>query len=621
MAIPASERTGVNAANLHNGWSSGRARLAAFAICAGTALLVFVLPLYVPMRPIQTASASYLAGFNNGVALFCAVGTSVAVLLGTLWAQRHNIHHVPVLAEQAKLTAGFVAGVTLASALVLGVCGWLVAASHMRYLGDAGYIIEQATVRRDTGRALYTQIEFAYGPLLLFPEIWLSQLLHCGITAAYYVTLVVESSLGLVLLAFVLNELPMRGSLRRAALVLLAIGAVTPHLGLNYTFLRFVSPFAVLLLATRDRSPWRCALWLSFGEAVELLISPELGLALAAGVLLFGLLRAWQQGWGWLVSAALPLGLLGVLLATLGRPYLAMTASFSRGALNLPVGPYPHLLVLLFALVWLVPFGLGRLVRWSDPAAPRWLALYGLSLAFMPPALGRCDPLHVLFNGVGILTLSLFVISDSSRRARLEWVACIAVLVLWNQFVNERPFELRTAEVLRQSLMPHLTPSVRDAIARVVERKRPDLANVLEQSPQPDFHLDTAELDRIAGSYACVATPKEVSPAIEDELRRSHDFAPGYYAFGVDVMNPAGEQRQIREANACPSMLLPADWQGDNPHTLAYLPIFQGFRLPYRARNPMQYVPNTTFAENLQQNWDLTQRFGPYLLYQRKGAR
>ncbi|MGI4831367.1 MAG: hypothetical protein ACRYFU_24780 [Janthinobacterium lividum] len=62
---------------------------------------------------------------------------------------------------------------------------------------------EQATVRHDTGAALYTQVEFAYGPLLLLPEIWLSSLLHCSITTAYFITLVIESSLGLLMLVFI----------------------------------------------------------------------------------------------------------------------------------------------------------------------------------------------------------------------------------------------------------------------------------------------------------------------------------------------------------------------------------------------------------------------------------
>ena len=46
------------------------------------ACLIFVLPLFVPMKPIQTVSVSYLAGFNNSVALFGAVGLSLLALFG-----------------------------------------------------------------------------------------------------------------------------------------------------------------------------------------------------------------------------------------------------------------------------------------------------------------------------------------------------------------------------------------------------------------------------------------------------------------------------------------------------------------------------------------------------------
>ena len=581
-------------------------------------LLVFILPLFIPLKPIQTLSASYLAGFNNSFATVAAAGLSVLVFAATLWFRRRGLP--PGWSGDGPgqpLGGVFIAGVVLVSAAVLTVCAWLVAASHMRYLGDAGYIIEQATVKRDTGRAIYSQLEFAYGPLLLLPEIWLSRILHCSMTAAYYATFVLESSLGLCMLAYVLNELPIRGSLRKAALVLLAIGAITPHLGLNYTFFRFVTPLAVLLFATRSRSLPRCILLLSLGELLAVLISPELGLAMAVGVGVFGLLRAWAEGWRWLLAAVVPLAVLGTLLLTLGRPFLHMAATFSRGALSLPVGPYPHILIFVFALVWLVPFGLGRFARLRELSGSRLLALYAASLAFLPAALGRCDPLHVLFDGVGILVLSLIVVSGSSRRGRLAWLAAIAVLVFWNHYVNERLFALRNAEVLRQSLMPRLpTPLARDVV-KVVGMRRKDVADILAQKRSPDFYLDEAQLNRLVGD-APIATPLDIPPSVEDQLKRTHHYDPGYYAFWVDMMNPVTEQRSIRDLNACPWLLLPRLWSSDNPHTPQLVAEFQGFRLPYRTRNSSGYVPGQLFAQNLRQRWILVQSFGPYALYKQR---
>ena len=590
--------------------------IAAGALSLAAVLLVFILPLFVPLKPMQAVSASYLAGFNNSVATALAALLSGLAFGLTLWLRRRR--GLPLLRLEMRqnepLGRGFITGVTLVSATVLAICAWMVVASHLRYLGDAGYIIEQATAERETGRALYTQLEFAYGPLLILPEIWVSELLGCSVTVAYYLTFVLESSLGLLALAYVLNAVPMRTSLRKAAFALLAIGAITPHLGMNYTFFRFVSPLAVLLGATGTRSLPRCVLLLSLGEVAVVLISPELGFALAAGVVTFGLLRAWEDGWRWLLAAVLPVAVLGTLLLTLGRPFLAMAATFSRGALNLPVGPYPHILVFLFALVWLVPFGLARFPQLRGFLGSRLLALYAVSLAFLPAALGRCDPLHVLFNGTGVLVLSLVGVSGSSRRARIAWLTAIAVLVFWNQFVDEQLFEAGCAQVLRQSLLPHLPSSAVGHLVKVVGLYRQSLADILAQKRVPDLSLDAAELDRLVGG-APIATPLEIPPSLEQELKDTHHYSQSYFAFWVDMMNPQTEERSIRDVNACPWMLLPRGWIFNNPHTPGYIAEFQGFSLPYRTRNAALYLPGLAFQQNLKQHWTAVQDLGPYVLY------
>ena len=509
----------------------------------------------------------------------------------------------------------FVAITIAISALILALCSWLVASSHLRYLGDAGYFIEQATVRRDTGRLLYTQLEFAYGPLLLLPEIWLSQTLHCSVGSEYYLTLVLESSLGLAMLAYVLHVLPIRDDLRRGAFLLFAVGAITPHLGLNYTLFRFVSPFAVLLGATHSRSAIRCALWLSVGTALELMISPELGLALAPGFMTFALLRAREEGWRWLSAAVLPAVTLASVMLIFGRPYLAMTASFSRGALNLPVGPYPHLLVYLYAAVWLVPVGLAMFLQADGPIRARLCAFYAVSLAFLPPTLGRCDPLHVFFDGVGILLLSLVAVSGAARPARRAWLLALGLLVFWNHWVNERLFDVRDAEVLRETVMPRLTPKAKAVLLHVVALHRADLSSVLAGPRVADLTLDMDQLRHLTGG-ASVSTPLSLTPAVELQLQQAHQYAPGYYAFWVDVMSPAAERRSIQDVNACKWMLIPEPWHADNPHTVERLRSFQGISLPYRNRRPLTYQPGELFAQNLRQRWKATLRFGPYMLYE-----
>ncbi len=600
--------------------------LAASGAFAVASLLIFVLPLHVPVPYRPTVSASYVAGFNNGVAIVAAGSISVFVFLLTLWSQRRSVaaprpdtSGAWSSAREEQLSARFITITMGISALVLSLCGGLVELSHLNYLGDSGYFIEQATVRQDTGRALYTQLEFAYGPLLLLPEVWLSRLLRCTMTTAYFITLVIGESLGLLLLAYVLNELPMRRSPRRVALVLFAFGAITPLLGLNYTFLRFATPMAVLLFATRSRSPWRCAVLLTAGEVLVLLLSPELGLALTVGIVAFALPRAVQQGSSWLFTAALPLLALATLLFTLGRPYLVMIATFSGGTLNLPVAPYPDLLVLVFALAWVVPVGLGRSMNLREPQSARLLGVYALSLAFLPAALGRCDPLHVFFNGTGVLLLSLAAVSRSTHRVRTAWLACIVVLVLWEHVVNDRFYEYRTATVLGLTVMPHLPAKLQVAIVQALVRKKPDFAKKLQASKAPEYQLETAALQSLVGSEL-IATPLEVSPAVREALRLTHHARPGYYGYWVDVLNLASEQRSIAELNAASWALLPDQWDGPPLETPAKLRDVQGFVFHYPQRHRVPYDLGSAFRKNVLANWTPVRRFDHNILYRNTGA-
>ena len=293
-----------------------------------------------------------------------------------------------------------------------------------------------------------------------------------------------------------------------------------------------------------------------------------------------------------------------------------MAANFSRGALNLPIGPYPHILVLLFALVWLVPLGLGRLLKTDAPSSPRLLAFYAASVALLPAALGRCDPLHIIFNGIGVLILSLILVSGASRPYRRAWIAAIAVLVCWNHFVNERLFEERNAEVLRQTVMYRLPQPIWKPAAKILARGHVFIHSVLLSQPIPEYHLDLPVLDRIVGGDPIV-TPLDISLAVEEDLKRSHHCIPTFYAFWVDMMNPTAEQRSIDDTNRYPWLLLPTDFEPGGQQMPEGVAIFQGLRLPYHQRNPIPYYPGVAFANNLEQNWTPVRTFDRYILYRR----
>ena len=590
------------------------------SVFAATSLVVFVLPLLLPGRPVQGISASYLAGFNNSIAILGASGLSVAVLLLTLRFSHSRIADRTL--TEGRLAWSFVASVLAVSSVLLGLAGALVTAAHERYLGDAGYIIEQAATWSETGRHLYSGIEFAYGPLLLLPEVWLSRLGHLDMTPAYYAVLVFESVLGLLMLVFVLNELPIRPRLRQAALVLLALGAITPHLGLNYTYFRFCSPLALFLFGAKyGKSPLRTAVLLSVGVLLECAISPELAFALAIGILAYAGLRTWQSGPAWLLTGAVPLAVLAALLLTVGHDYLRMVATFSQGVYNLPIGPYPHILILLFALVWFVPVYLGRFVLFTAPGGAAMAGLYAVALATVPAALRRCDPLHVLFDGVGLFVLAFAAASHTAYRARVAWIVCFALFVVWEHRVNERLFSWRTAYTVQRIVLPHTPAPLRPAVIALTAIQNRSVVSVLRQPPEPDQIVDYPTLYRLVGN-APVAIPFEVPPVMEAELKATHHYQPLFQAFAVDMMDNTAERNTVEELAKFRWLLLPTERRlRDSQQTPANIGPIQGVRMYFRQRNAPVFVPGAIFEAGIDRDWTPIATLGRYTLYSHTATR
>lgn len=616
-AIPA--QSNARSRSPHPAFSSVLLAVVAFL---ATVLLVFVLPLFIPVKPVLGISASYLAGFNNSVAVLGATGISVLVFLATTFLNRQPYPITGASAATGKLSGRFVLGVIAGSSAVLALAGAAVMAAHQRYLGDAGYLIEQASTWSDTGRHLYSQIEFAYGPLLLLPEIALSRIAHLSMTQAYFIVLPVESALGLWMVAWLLNQLPVRPHLRQATLVLLALGALTPHLGLNYTFFRFASPLVFFLFAVRRAgSPGRTALLLSFALILQAAISPELAFALAVGVLAYAGLRTWQSGAAWLLAGVVPLTVLAVLLLSVGHGYLRMVSTFSAGVLNLPVGPYPHILILLFALTWLVPVYLGRSALFRDTYGSSLLGLYAIALAMIPAALRRCDPLHVFFNGTGILILSVAAVSRSSRPARILWVGCLALLVLWEHRVNEALFSWRTAWTVQHAILPHTPTALQPAVVALTTLPDRNLGSFFSQPPVSEEIPDLHAIYAIIGSGS-LAIPFEIPPDMETALKDAHHYSPLSHAFAVDMMDSTAERAAVTELDGYQWLLLPNPLQLSSyqsfPNRLGPL---QGMRMYFHTREPILFTPGEIFDRGIAREWTPVRSFGHFTLYRHRRSR
>jgi hypothetical protein len=374
---------------------------------------------------------------------------------------------------------------------------------------------------------------------------------------------------------------------------------VVGNMGLNYTFFRFAPPLAVLMMASQRKRPWAAALWIFIGQAVCLGLSPEIGFAFFAGSLAFALYSYFTQGRMWMLGVAAPIVSTAAFMLIAGQSYLRMLGMFAHGVYNFPVEPLPHILLYMFALVWLVPASLARFFRQRRPEAPMLVALYIMSLALLPVAFGRADPVHVYFNGLPVFLLSIVAISSKRLWQQIAWGSCLAIMFVWMININRLVFWSEIHPVLH---------SVRVMCRDAVKGRRP----IGVREDDGGFNLQS--LQAIVG-HDPVVTPDEVPLQVEKSLRASGQYTPSFYNFSIDLFDAAAEGREIREFNESKWALIPAgEGYGyvDRPEDLKYA---LGLQLPYRTRRPV-YAVGLRFAENLKENWRERGKVGDYIVYE-----
>ena len=584
------------------------------ATCFG----VFLLPFLLPPPVIQGVSVANAAGFNNKVAAVAAASMGLVVFLFKLRDSR------PVLWKQSgdygSLGIRMVAGVVAVTMAAYGALCWLVVISHARYFGDAGYFIEQIGAHADYGRRLYDEIEFPYGPLLFYMPIAMHALLsplHVSLTGAYYLTLLVAQGAGLLLMAYTLNRLPILYRWKMLLLMLCVPLALELNFGLNYTLFRFGVSIALLVWVSTFRRVEAAAASLLVGECVSLSVSPEMGFAYLAGGAVYAGCMMWTQGRRWLLGLfALPVAVILFLLIA-GRGYVGMLGLFARGIYNFIVEPLPHILIFLFALVWLVPAGLAAFFRERRPETPKLAAVCVFGMALLPVAFGRADPGHVTYNGLAILFLSMVGAAFYRRRLQAAWAVAVSALVMWTAFIDTRPFQLDIRGVIHYDVLHYGSPPLQAAALKITQKLSPAAAqHYLSVKFSEDDAFDVTPLQRLIGRDR-VATPEAIPLPVEQALKAAGRYTPQFYCFGIAVLDRAAEERQIADLNMAKWALIPQDADPDHLETQADTGAYLGFTLPYRMQH-QPYKVGPRFRKNLQDAWRPYAVLGEYEIYQRR---
>ena len=373
--------------------------------------------------------------------------------------------------------------------------------------------------------------------------VWLWRLLGSGpisVGTCYVVVLAVWNVLGLALVWFTLNRLPLRLWTRRVLFAVCLLETLHPLFGPNYSLGKFALPTTALLWGASVRDPLRRTLALAAGLFAALMVSPELGIGFAAAIVVLavaGAVRNPSARAGWLLVLVAVPAAYGGFVFLYGTAFLDRLRHASGGALNMVIQPMPDMLVFCLAVVWMAPVAVGLYLTRSPRSTesvgddgPALLAVFVLALGMLPGALGRSDPLHVFFNGLPFLMLSMIAIDRLPRRARLAWAAGVVVLALQVQAANYEMY-------------------ARSLVAVLKAQRHPVAATV-----------DVASLAHETGGLP-VAAPALFGITIPDELalRQAHmlvlDPAPGL----AEIWDAGTERAHIKRLRRSQWALLPTE--------------------------------------------------------------
>jgi hypothetical protein len=294
--------------------SNRRVTLLALLFYLGYIPLLWIVPQWFP-RDAEVASAA--SGYNGSVAYVAVVLWSLAGIVGiVLWERLGHIRNVPRVSPKEESTPTPSANVGQLhlieiAAVLIGVmvlyCP-LFLAKYGPYSEDQVFL--NALQRMQFGQRPYVDFEFLYGPLMLYPAYFWTQLFGYSMMA-YYSYLAVIEALVFVALAVVVQLHVVSGTPRRAAtFLLIAVFLFNVMLGPNQNGIRkFLPVIVILLLTARPRSVRGVALG-SFLVGLQLCYSQEYGIAcLAAIVAMYGLLTVRN----WDFAEYVPLAMLAVV--------------------------------------------------------------------------------------------------------------------------------------------------------------------------------------------------------------------------------------------------------------------------------------------------------------------
>jgi hypothetical protein len=164
-----------------------------------------------------------------------------------------------------------------------------------------------------------------------------------------------------------------------------------------------------------------------------------------------------------------------------------------------------------------------------------------LGMTMMPGALGRCDPPHVLFYGMGVAMLLMIRLANISRLAFAMYVGAYAtVFIILMQVVNLEVFYgISPQTLLSRNAVATLRQKLRDGSGT----DHPSMASL-------------SALDRY--SHLGLPFASFGDPAVERYVLARGKVEPEYYVSTVGIYDSAALERKLRDVGKAEYLLVPS---------------------------------------------------------------
>lgn len=568
-----------------SGWNTP-SRLFWLLVSLLTLFGVFVLPMAFPTA-MPTRSTSYVIGFNNRVAAIDLILISFFVAVYLYW--KNLGARVSPLGEPEKIPLRWLGIVSLFPILCTTILGRLAAQSQVD-VDDIGYWQTLILQWSHYHGKIYRDFEFVYGPILFYWPAYVEKALgHLGIGPwpSVMVALLALQLVGIAILFYLLQQLPLSRNLKIIAFIATAIGP--PLLGMNYTMFRFATAYAALFWVTKQPRLPTQALFSGLGALFLMCISADAGMVFSAGIVAYALYRGLFDERRWLAVIPAPIAGLALFTLLVNKNYFYTPSNFSKGLYTHIVEPSPYIDALLIVAAVLAPLAIAGYVRRYGRSAGPIFGMYIAALAMLVSALGCSIPRHVFTSGLGLCLISLIGLNEYRGKWARAGLAVVLLLPLWCVADSALSFPF----------------------SQTAHKIGPN-----------DFDLPRLLAVTAGGKvYMPIAKPPDF---VSDALLADGQFQPSYFAHLTNSETPEGEQRKIAEMEQATFVLMPEfdldelTWYPENRRR------FRIFRLGYTYKPIHPYFrPGAMIQADLNRNYVPIEEFravgeDKFMLYRKK---